>query len=321
MIKKLFKTLIIIGLVGPIYSQALQPSIGLSSLPADSDPVCAITTYTGSFNTSGYQEGDTIPQFQLYDINGVAADALTLLQTGKPLLLIAGSYTCPVYRGKIAAIESIAATFAGLINIYVVYVVEAHPNTPDVSPYSGTVWTTSENQSEGILYLQPTTYGEKKSILSDELADTAYPMTVPVLIDGPCNEWWLNFGPAPNNAYLINPDDGVVFAKHAWFNQAPENMTNDINALLAILSVEEAEQYMPTIYPNPAHSFVNIQLPTPQTITSITIYDAIGKEVYKNSSPITENVYQINTENYSKGMYTCVINNNQFTTTRKIIIE
>ena len=245
---------------------------------------------------------------------------LTILQTGKPLLLIAGSYTCPIFRQKIATIESVASSFAGQINTYVVYVVEAHPNTPDVSPYSGTVWTTTENQTEGILYLQPTTYGEKKQIVTDLLADVNFPMSVPILIDGPCNEWWLNFGPAPNNAYLIQPN-GVVYAKHPWFNQNPDNMTNDINALLAMMDIETTEQIQPSFYPNPANSFINIQLTSPQTITSISIYDAMGKEVFKNTSPITENVYQINTEKYSKGIYNCVIISNQNTTTEKIIIE
>lgn len=44
-----------------------------------------------------------------------------------------------------------------------------------------------------------------------------------VLIDGPCNEWWLNYGTEPNSATLIQPN-GTVFAFQQWFDKAPENI-------------------------------------------------------------------------------------------------
>lgn len=216
------------------FAQNLKPTIGLSSLPANNESVCAIPVYTGNFNASGLQAGDTIPGFRFYDRNGVSYDAQSLLQSGKPLLVIGGSYTCPVFRQKIARINQIATQFSGQLNILVVYVVEAHPKSPDVSPYSGNVWTTSDNQSEGVLYLQPTTYGARKQTLSDMLAKAAYTLSVPVVIDGPCNQWWSTFGPAPNNAYLIKPN-GVIYKKHGWFDKNPDNMVSDITALLAQL--------------------------------------------------------------------------------------
>jgi hypothetical protein len=230
---KTITTACLLCLSGMISAQ-LKPSIGLGALPADNAAVCNIPVVSNNFNSNGFSAGDTIPHFQLFDRYGVAIDALQLLQTGKPLLLIGGSYTCPVFRQKIAKINQVAAQFAGKINIIVIYVVEAHPKSPDPSPYSGTVWTTSENQSEGILYDQPVTYGARKQVLNNMLANSSYTLSVPVAIDGPCNAWWQNFGPAPNNAYLIKPD-GVIYKKHGWFDKSPENITNDITALLAIL--------------------------------------------------------------------------------------
>jgi hypothetical protein len=208
------------------------PSIGLNGIPNDTDTVCSIPLYTGSFSNSGFQNGDTVPDFTLYDINGDSVNLTSALQTGKPALLIAGSYTCPVFRGKIADINTMASVYAGLLNIYVIYTVEAHPIV-DVSPYSGTVWVPSSNVNEGVLYEQPETYGERKTVVDSLLAH--YSISAPVLIDGPCNNWWLNYGPAPNNAYLIDTN-GIVFMKHPWYNKAPDNMYCAIDSLLGIVS-------------------------------------------------------------------------------------
>lgn len=52
---------------------------------------------------------------------------------------------------------------------------------------------------------------------------------VPVLIDSPDNAWWLNYGPAPNNAYLISPR-GMVFRKYGWLENP--NFINDVKLLI-----------------------------------------------------------------------------------------
>ncbi len=204
------------------------PGIGLNGLPADGDSICAIPVYTGNFNVTGYQVSDTVPDFTLYDYYGNAFNLHSALQTGVPVVLIAGSLTCPVYRGKIPEINQMAAVYGNQVQVFIVYTVEAHPIV-DVSPYSGTVWITSQNQTQNILFRQPVTYGERKQMVDTMLS--LYNINVPVLIDGPCNNWWLNYGPAPNNAYLINTS-GVVVAKHPWFNKAPLNMFCAVDSLI-----------------------------------------------------------------------------------------
>lgn len=209
-----------------------QPGIGLNSLPSDTDSICPIPVYTGSFNNTGYAVSDTVPDFTLYDLNGTAYTLSALLQNNTPVLLISSSLTCPVYRGKIPVINQMASVYGSLLQIFIVYTVEAHP-VIDISPYSGTVWTTSSNQTENILFRQPVTYGERKSMVDTMLS--LFTINVPVLIDGPCNNWWLNYGPAPNNAYLIKTD-GTVAAKHPWFNNAPLNMFCSVDSLLGFNS-------------------------------------------------------------------------------------
>ena len=118
--------------------------------------------------------------------------------------------------------------YGNQIEVLVVYTLEAHPDI-DTSVYFGYVNTGATNISQGILYRQPTTYGERKDVVQDMVA--AINMLAPVYIDGPCNNWWSHYGPAPNNAYLIDAQ-GVVFAKHGWYDKFPDNIICDIDSLL-----------------------------------------------------------------------------------------
>ncbi len=218
---------------GSLASQPVLPgNIGLNNMPSDNDSICHIPWYLGSFYTSGLQAGDTAYNFTLYDLLG---DSLNLQQTlgnGRPVLLIAGSYTCPVYRNRVATINDIVNTYSGLMDVYIIYTLEAHPLI-DTSVYFGYVNTGTPNMQSGILYRQPTTYGERKLIVADML--DSMPTLAPVFIDGPCNNWWNNFGPAPNNAYLIDTT-GIIFSKHGWFDRFPDNIYCDIDSLLGTSS-------------------------------------------------------------------------------------
>ena len=208
----------------------LKPTIGIGALPNDSDPMCTLGTVGGgNFGQVGPMSGDTIPHFNLWAMDGTELDIETVLIQGKPVLIVTGSYTCPVFRNKVDVINDVQATYGNSLEIFIVYVVEAHPIAPDISPYFGVV-NDAGNPSVGINILQPTTYGERKAIVQ-EMTDSMQ-FDVPIYLDGPCNEWWYEFGPAPNNAYLIDLN-GVVYVKHGWFDKAPQqDIYCDIDSLL-----------------------------------------------------------------------------------------
>ncbi len=216
-------------LVASACAQPLLPSIGIGNLPADTDPVCTIPFYNGNFYTSGKQVGDTMADFTIYDLNGTAFNLATELAKGKPVLLIAGNYTCPVFRKQVPSINNVISTYSTQISTLVYYGVEAHPT--DTSPYFGYVNTTTANINAGILYAQPTTYGQRKQLVSDMLNDPAIPLLAPVYIDGPCNNLWSYYGPAPNNSYLIDTN-GIIFSKHGWYDKYPDDIICDIDSLL-----------------------------------------------------------------------------------------
>lgn len=206
----------------------LLPALNTSALPADGDPVCALPDQVPPIETSGRPEGETAADFTAYDLNGNAFDLGDALALGKPLLMIAASYTCPVFRNRIPSINNVVATYGSELTTVIVYTVEAHPYI-DISPYFGAVNTHPANIAAGILYQQPTTYGERKAVAEDMLDSLA--IDAPVYFDGPCNEWWNYYGQAPNCAYLIDTT-GMIFAHHPWYDKFPEDIICDIDSLL-----------------------------------------------------------------------------------------
>jgi hypothetical protein len=249
----------LISLQLPAFGQInLLPSIGVGSLPSDSDSVCYIPWYLGSFYNSGLQAGDTAYDFKLYNLNNDSLVLEEALSQSRPVLLVAGSYTCPVFRNMIPAINDVVSNYAGLLDVYVIYTLEAHPNI-DTSVYFGHVQTGTPNIQAGILYRQPSTYEQRKTVVADMLDSLA--IAAPVFIDGPCNNWWNTYGPAPNNAYLIDTN-GVVFSKHGWFNRYPDNIFCSIDSLLGTSSGNCAGTGMSNY--------------TFQMISSDTVYDAAG---------------------------------------------
>jgi len=226
--------LLILIVANAVAQPVLKPHIGVDSHPQASDPICDIPAYLGNFVESGYSEGDTVADFTLYNAAGVEFNLANILSEGKPVLLVAGNYTCWRFRDQISTINSIANYYANELRVFIVYGVEAHPHL-DVSPYSEYVWTGERNFTDGVLERQPTTYGERIEVIDEMLEN--FGVLPEILIDGPCNSWWLNYGPAPVNAYLINPQ-GIVNRKHAWFQALPDDMWCDLGHYF-----EEATDY------------------------------------------------------------------------------
>ncbi len=248
----------------------LKPSIGLDALPSDDEEICEVqfVIHGGTFNTMGIYRNMSIPDFTLYTLDGEAVNARALLETGKPLVIMLGSYTCPVFRRKLPIFNQIYEKYKGEVNFLMVNIIEAHPEV-DINKYTpppGREWVTDANIEDDILYRQPTTYGERKAIVYDMLDDLDIPM--PLVIDGPCNSFWTTFGPAPNSAYLINPD-GTVYTKAPWFEKAGYDLDFEINSLLTGVPPDSL----------PAE---------PNSIFRLTLYDRSIKAGYTDQTVIIE---------------------------------
>jgi hypothetical protein len=94
-------------------SAQLQPSIGVGSVPDDSDTVCSYPIPVNpdmTFNSYPFFAGDSIPDFTLYDLNGDSMNMATRLTFGKPVVIVALNITCPYVRNKVPIYNDILAT-------------------------------------------------------------------------------------------------------------------------------------------------------------------------------------------------------------------
>lgn len=209
----------------------LNPSIGLTIAPSDSDSICTPGPYNGNVVFAGLPFGQHASDFTLFDDNGDSVSLGQILALGKPVLLIAGSYTCPIFRSNVPTIDSVVKRYGKLISTYIVYTAEAHPII-DNSPYlGGDPYSDEQNFLDGVQFTQPRTYGERRAIEHAMVASMQ--INAPILFDAPCNQWLETYGPAPNNAYVIDPK-GVIRYKHPWFNLDGQNIFWDLDELLRI---------------------------------------------------------------------------------------
>lgn len=106
------------------------------------------------------------------------------------------------------------STYGDKVHFVHIYIVEPHPQAPDVSPYRGTVWE-AEYSSVGQAYSY-----------ADRVANANLLSGVPgdhlILVDelgpgGSDNPVWCTYGPCPNCAFLIG-QDGTVAESQTWVN-------------------------------------------------------------------------------------------------------
>jgi hypothetical protein len=176
--------------------------------------------------------GDLAVDFEARDLTGQAYRLSTLLAE-KPVLLFLGNYTCPIYQGKIPAIETLAKTssdgsktYGDKLHFVHSYGVEAHPKSPDPNPNKGRVWEGPYSSLH-----QPHTYEERVANAKQlELDPESQLLLIDDLAPGALNNpVWCTYGPAPNAAFLI-AQDGIIYAAHDWLDVP--SMQGSIDALL-----------------------------------------------------------------------------------------
>lgn len=183
------------------------------ALPASSIQLPALSAAEEPHFHGGPEVGEEAPLFTLKDLRGRLV-RLEDFKKKKPVVLVTGSYSCPVYRHRHAGLERLFQRYAKRAAFFVLYTVEAHPKG-DVSPYADREWVTEENVREGILVRQPASYEERVRLAVRSQA--ALNSQVPVLVDEMDNAVWQQYGSAPNAAYYID-SRGKVQIRQDWFD-------------------------------------------------------------------------------------------------------
>lgn len=104
-------------------------------------------------------------------------------------------------------------TYADVVHFLQIYIIEPHPQSPDISPYTGDVWEAAYSTKP-----MPFTYAERLASAEDMRSLVVNGQTL--LIDdldndGLINPVWCTYGPCPNCAFLIR-QDGTVVESHTW---------------------------------------------------------------------------------------------------------
>jgi len=188
-------------------------AVALVAWSGPSDRVSAEVDFAQSFAQSSPRVGEKAADFTLRSTTGDSI-CLSDLYREKPVVVEFGSLSCPIFRGKIAAMEQLYREFGDEVHFLVVYTVEAHP-ADSPGPYRDSIWVTDRNRQAGILINQPSSFDERWAVaLETELLQG---INRTVVVDRMDNETWQQYGQRPNCAIVIDTG-GRVALKQMWCN-------------------------------------------------------------------------------------------------------
>jgi hypothetical protein len=160
--------------------------------------------------------GKNMPDFYYFDLEGKARSFHDELKKGKPFLLCAGSYSCPVFRRRIPYLNQVHELYGDQIRVLIVYTVEAHPD--DVpSPYRDSIWVHQDNWKESVFIHESRTLPER--ITTARKLQEDFGIQVELGIDVASNTFWYEHGQMPAFAYLIDVNREIM-AFHEWLDPA-----------------------------------------------------------------------------------------------------
>jgi hypothetical protein len=155
--------------------------------------------------------GTAVNDAPLYTPEG-QSQQLADLWGSQSALLVTGSLTCPPSRVFNPVTTMLEEAFGDRLNIAVLYVIDAHPSG-DACPYTGTDWTTQDNQEQGILIRQPRDQAERNQRAAEYRDKLG--LRVPVYVDAMDNGAWEALGRSPNMAVLV--EEGRCILYQDWF--------------------------------------------------------------------------------------------------------
>ena len=133
----------------------------------------------------------------------------------------------PALNELAAKVYTDTTTYADVVHFIHIYVIEPHPQSPDVSPYSGRV--NEHEYSSG--RSQPRTYNERLANARDIVPFISgnQLLLIDDLTPGDINNpLWCTYGPAPNSAYLVR-QDGILELVQKWIDvPAMEQAINNL---------------------------------------------------------------------------------------------
>jgi hypothetical protein len=167
----------------------------------------------------GVKTNDVAPNFQLSAVSGEARHDLYALLQSKPVFIQFGSYTWPIFQHGVSATNKLVDFWGAQFHYLLVYTIDAHPKTPDPSPYLGKPWEMPYSE-----LAQPRTFNGRLAN-ANKVNRSSLHGNVSVLVDDltPNNSSdgndpvWCTWGPAPNAGFFVLQNHTVALAQ-TWFS-------------------------------------------------------------------------------------------------------
>lgn len=127
--------------------------------------------------------------------------------------------------------------------------------------------------------------------------------------------------------YNIDETEANLLVYIYDFSVSPFNVTTNIYSIPGTPYTMSETNFGITLknaFPNPSHTFINIPYDIVQSTNSadIIIYNELGAEVYRSKINSNENIYRLNTNHFSNGVYFYQIESNGYVSpSRKMVIQ
>jgi hypothetical protein len=145
--------------------------------------------------------GETAPDFQLAAMSGDGQVSLASLEAGRPVVLIFGSYSCPVFRGQIAQLNRDYEQYKNRADFYLIYIREAHPGSK--------LYREKDGQRVLEVIDQTDTLAARQQLARDTVE--TFQLTLPTWVDGVGNQANREYAGWPVRFVAIGADGKLAY--------------------------------------------------------------------------------------------------------------
>ena len=149
---------------------------------------------------AGPQVGELAPPFSLPRLGDAAVISLARFRSGKPAVLLFGSYTCPNFRHQANTLNALAAKYHATVPFLLVYIREAH---------TGDTWQSTINQRQGIDWQPARTAAEMQ--LHATSCVRKLKMNFPAVVDSMEGTVESKYAAWPSRLYVVASDGRVLY--------------------------------------------------------------------------------------------------------------
>jgi tetratricopeptide (TPR) repeat protein len=149
---------------------------------------------------AGPKPGEFAPGFSLPRLGNGSALSLAQFRSGKPAVLLFGSYTCPNFRGQANAVNALADKYHSAVPFLLVYIREAH---------TGDTWQSTINQRQGIDWQPARTMGEMQAHASSCVRRLK--MNFPAVVDSIDGKAESKYSAWPSRLYVVGKDGRILY--------------------------------------------------------------------------------------------------------------